>query len=410
MREETIEHQTACDCHDVVRVRNRYFTGKFMTARDFQVDQDYMVTQMRWHNRLFHGWGIVCGLEVQPHPDYGNKLPTDCGWRWVVVKAGVALDCCGRALVLEQDTAFELPIPPKKSGKEQSAADLWRSPFLLCLHYYEEKIEVVPALYAEDECDPQRREANRVRETVRLSICDPQDMPDCWLYAGDDPEARCHDDCGDEQPGPAGVCLGTHCVCGGAVPLALITPHSGQDEDGKGYQISMQGRPQLSPRGDFLTSIVHIDWPHGGQLSLSTLRERDGELRVWFDRKIKPADGFKSGVNEFTFALQHGDIDEDLEFVKPEEGWPRLEKDRCAVFKIDEDLLDTRRGSIAGDIIYITLKCDFIIDCHNNPVDGNHLRGRLPSGNGVPGGVFESWFRVAYDRREEVDSKWQTAA
>jgi hypothetical protein len=50
--------------------------------------------------------------------------------------------------------------------------------------------------------------------------------------------------------------------------------------------------------------------------------------------------------------------------------------------------------NLANNIVYVSLKCDFILDCHGNPVDGNHLRGRLPSGNGTPGGVFESWFRV----------------
>jgi hypothetical protein len=45
----------------------------------------------------------------------------------------------------------------------------------------------------------------------------------------------------------------------------------------------------------------------------------------------------------------------------------------------------------------VTLRCDFILDCHGNPVDGTHLRGRLPTGNGTMGGNFESWFRVVSD-------------
>jgi hypothetical protein len=47
--------------------------------------------------------------------------------------------------------------------------------------------------------------------------------------------------------------------------------------------------------------------------------------------------------------------------------------------------------------VYITLKCDFLLDCHGVAVDGNHLGGVLPSGDGVPGGTFESWFRVVPD-------------
>ena len=48
-------------------------------------------------------------------------------------------------------------------------------------------------------------------------------------------------------------------------------------------------------------------------------------------------------------------------------------------------------------MVHVTLKCDFIVDCLGNPVDGDHLRGRLPSGDGVAGGIFESWFRVVKD-------------
>ena len=29
--------------------------------------------------------------------------------------------------------------------------------------------------------------------------------------------------------------------------------------------------------------------------------------------------------------------------------------------------------------------------------DGNFLGGKLPSGDGIAGGTFESWFRVTYD-------------
>ena len=77
-----------------------------------------------------------------------------------------------------------------------------------------------------------------------------------------------------------------------------------------------------------------------------------------------------------------------------------------AVFTIDDRYLATgpRQNSIAGTSVYVTLKCDFILDCHGNPVSGPHLRGRLPSGNGRPGGTFESWFRVVsggYGEKED---------
>jgi hypothetical protein len=37
-------------------------------------------------------------------------------------------------------------------------------------------------------------------------------------------------------------------------------------------------------------------------------------------------------------------------------------------------------------IVWITLKCDFLYDCHGIRVDGNN--------DGIAGGTFESWMTV----------------
>jgi len=122
---------------------------------------------------------------------------------------------------------------------------------------------------------------------------------------------------------------------------------------------------------------------------------------VTFDRKLQPPDGEKTGVGPLTFLVQYGGVQQDLEFL-PYDGdnSPGLDGDCRAVFKIDPDFINTRRArrgkTIVDNVVYVTLKCDFILDCHNNPVDGDFLRARFPTGNGVPGGVFESWFRVVH--------------
>jgi hypothetical protein len=43
------------------------------------------------------------------------------------------------------------------------------------------------------------------------------------------------------------------------------------------------------------------------------------------------------------------------------------------------------------DSVGVRMLCDFVLDDEGNPVDGNHLGGRLPTGNGVYGDSFESW-------------------
>src|SRR5437773_64987 len=48
--------------------RIRYFYGQMLGAADFQAEQDYFREKLKLHNRCLHGYGTVCGLEVEPVP------------------------------------------------------------------------------------------------------------------------------------------------------------------------------------------------------------------------------------------------------------------------------------------------------------------------------------------------------
>jgi hypothetical protein len=202
----------ACPSGDggIPTIRNRYFTGKYMTARDFADEQYYMLSRQRLHNRLFHGWGIVCGLHVNEH---GTE---ECRPGWIVVKAGVAIDCYGREIFLPKDTGVEVPLdqlpspaaeepvaeeealekgeyaskvamekPVRGEASEGEESDEepiegWpQDGLLVCLRYCEEEVEPVPALYAENGCDPTHQEANRVREVWDIEFHRLSDLPDC---------------------------------------------------------------------------------------------------------------------------------------------------------------------------------------------------------------------------------------
>ena len=107
-----------CDdqCADIASERLRYFTGRYMTARDFRDEQMHHLTHRYLHNRILHGWGVVCGLHVYPHP------VDTCRNDHVRVDCGMALDCCGREIVVRK-TVVPPPIPwedkkPTDSGLE----------------------------------------------------------------------------------------------------------------------------------------------------------------------------------------------------------------------------------------------------------------------------------------------------
>jgi hypothetical protein len=186
------------------------------------------------------------------------------------------------------------------------------------------------------------------------------------------------------------------------VPLALITFDPEHPE--AGFEIDTQGRRTLPVPPQYLTHVVDINWTHGGEVSLSRLRDWGGRLEVRFDRKLLATEGNATGINAYTFNVQYGGVQRDIEYLPFDRDHPpALEGDCLAVFTIDPDYIEGG-DNIAGNVVYVTLKCDFILDCHENPVDGDHLRGRLPSGNGIPGGVFESWFRVVYDGQAEEEA------
>jgi len=73
--------------------RNNYFYGKLMTASDFESEQQYFNEKRYLINRLMHGNGIVCGLQVSL---YDHKSLS------VVLSSGVALDCHGQEIIVSK--------------------------------------------------------------------------------------------------------------------------------------------------------------------------------------------------------------------------------------------------------------------------------------------------------------------
>src|SRR5688500_6005652 len=69
-------------------VRNRYFYGKLLDVHHLQLEQRYFVEKLRLLNRLSLGSGVLAGLHVQVRGDA------------VVIGPGVAIDGCGRVIVV----------------------------------------------------------------------------------------------------------------------------------------------------------------------------------------------------------------------------------------------------------------------------------------------------------------------
>jgi hypothetical protein len=77
--------------------RMNYFTHQLLHEQDFKDEQTYHVEMRRRHNRIFHSWGVVEGLEVRQHGEHE-----------ITIDPGMALDRSGREIILFESATRDL--------------------------------------------------------------------------------------------------------------------------------------------------------------------------------------------------------------------------------------------------------------------------------------------------------------
>ena len=71
MKAATKVHHDTCGCEMCSTgflEHPRYFPRQMITPAELTLEHDYWRDRMRRHNRLLHGWGVVCGAKVCPIP------------------------------------------------------------------------------------------------------------------------------------------------------------------------------------------------------------------------------------------------------------------------------------------------------------------------------------------------------
>lgn len=88
--------------------RVRFFPRELITAEDLILEQEYFRNKLRRHNRLLHGWGIVCGAQVCPG-----------GTNEVIIKPGYILGPYGDEIYISEelrlnvcDERFDCSVAP----------------------------------------------------------------------------------------------------------------------------------------------------------------------------------------------------------------------------------------------------------------------------------------------------------
>jgi hypothetical protein len=395
-----------------------------------------MVDTLRLHHVALHGWGVVCGLKVKPHP----KCP---GLR-LIVEPGLAIDGCGRQIrvpkVIESELPSLTPSPgtagdssrsdsgeydedPGASAEEHASSGRPAVNLYISLRYVEREAELTPALFCECTGAASGKKPNRIFEGYELDIA--TDKPECFERieherddcAGEDYHAI-YERVLDRSADPSGVEWIPLAVIRGFTPGQALTAESIDNHAYRRWLPStaslhllihsiLQRMPTTA-----LTRIARIGWTHRKEYSYHDFMKffvgDDGSspgFEVTFDAPVRP-----EGISARTFQAVAVHYPERLDGAGQPEVVPakvRLGHDHTkAHLHVDPRYAKNRLNQGRFDL-YLLLRCNLIVDNRGLPVDGELLarldsdRGYVPAtfptGDGLPGGLFESWIRVGLE-------------
>jgi hypothetical protein len=168
--------------------RVRYFPRQLITADDMTTEQEYLRQRDRRHNRFLHGWGVTCGLGVEPAPT--QEKP----WQ-VRVCPGYAIGPQGDEISLAQPVLIDLasgvcddhapcqpwPCPPSTSGSygapggggTYAGGQRKALPLLIAIRHAECDSKPVRVHPLGCGCDETLCEYSRIRDDVEVRVlCD----------------------------------------------------------------------------------------------------------------------------------------------------------------------------------------------------------------------------------------------
>jgi len=116
-------------CEMGVLERPRYFPRQLITPVEMTLEATYFRDKLRRHNRLLHGWGVVCGAEVctATNADGSPQL-----WK-VTVKPGYVLAPDGNEIAVNKERVLDLRVASAVGGPEDLSLELgdpWCRPAL----------------------------------------------------------------------------------------------------------------------------------------------------------------------------------------------------------------------------------------------------------------------------------------
>lgn len=185
----------ACDLCDTEGLeRTRFFQRQLVTPRDLTQDQVYFREKMRRHNRLLHGWGVVCGARCK-------RGQGDCE---VVIEPGYILGPYGDEIVIDREVTIDVckqDLDGNAAGPCGQPTDPWCSnvrvdrragdKVYIAVRYAECQDQPVRVMSGGCGCDPGECEYSRIRDSYSIRVLaklpstypDPlpqPDLPSIW--------------------------------------------------------------------------------------------------------------------------------------------------------------------------------------------------------------------------------------
>lgn len=406
--------------------RNSYFYGKLLDVGHLDMEQSYF-NRKRWLlNRLALGSGVLCGLQLTVN---GKKLR---------VVGGAAIDGYGREIVVPAAVELDPWTVTGSDGQNRTLDKTKTEPqtVYVCLEYCECRTDFQPALVTECKSEPQGMPGTVVESYVlHLREGEPpeteHDAKLCEaLTTGADPAEKQAKLCGvvDALGCPDGeidpcVVLGTVILEGAENPDDASI---GEIKDCVGRSVLYSNErlfelllcaPQQGGGGTpppppvTYTRITEISgWRHDGVLAMKAFPPA---LVVSFSNAVTATT--TNGLAWFVVTLEIptrgvSSITSSLAATAGPatglrqrlilEGTVKV-SGKNATFRVAQPFMDAvaqlpdpTSPPTQTFLCRVMVKCDFLLDGKKRAVDGNYLGGTLPTGDGVPGGEFESWFSL----------------
>lgn len=455
MQTETpVTHDSNCDSADCLSgKRNRFFRGKSMKAAEFQTEQRYGIERRRLLTRSVVGWGVVSGFHLKGKDSLvvGSGLALDRHGREIEVDAPVTLNrknlfvladgpegCRVESLdAIAPDRRYLLSVHYAERRVEDVNLDDW------CHCGEAEKNFIcetaVFSLRPIHDCPCAERDCHRTcscrhAEGCRCGGRGPHDCLCQWIEQGGAPK----------PPPPLCEWSGAWIDPMDGVALACVTAGATYDDPCADVRLIVEddcGPRRLVKNNDLLYDLVRgcdltrIEW-----ISWGRWHRRDTAM-TWaeFVDMLGPTPGQYEPTRVTKFAIRFsGPVDARtvtpdcfaLMFTVTAEdtGWfetrcARIPSVRLGATHGGDPEGTTREVTLCVDaewheevvsrgskfkresaIAQIEVIGDYILDCHGQAIDANARGFALadagngsrpePSGNGAPGGVFVSVFRI----------------